>query len=120
MSKSKQRRPFIPPTAPPTATAPVMKPISQPPVVAAPQPAVFGSDVAPVIYFDGVIAFGVCNNVLQLELASNQLVPVSMDGTKVKVKHVVAVHLRCAPEVALNLVEVIEKMLTKPPPMTKQ
>lgn len=123
MSKSKQRRSFVPTTTPikpviDLKAAPAPSPLSS--VPASTQPAVFGSDAAPVIYFDGVVAFGICNGVIQLELAANHLVPVSLDGTKVKVKHVIAVHLRCSPDTATNLMEVIEKMITKPPPMTRQ
>lgn len=118
MSKAKQRRSFVPPITPPV---PMIKAPPPPDTsIAAPQPAVFGSDAAPVIYFDGIVAFGIRNGVMQLELAVAELVPVTLDGTKVKVKTVITAHLRCAPDVATNLMEVIEKMITKPPPMTRQ
>lgn len=122
MSKSKQRRSFVPPVGKPAPVTIDMKAASPSPLTSVPaaaQPSVFGSDAAPVIYFDGVIAFGICNGVIQLELAANHLVPVSLDGTKIKVKHVIAVHLRCSPDTANNLMEVIEKVITKPPPMTR-
>jgi hypothetical protein len=85
-------------------------------------PAVFGSDAAPVIYFDGVIAHGIRDGVIQLELAMNQIVPVSLEGSgKTKVKVVVVAHLRCTASTALDLAETIEKITTAAPPLeTKQ
>jgi hypothetical protein len=79
--------------------------------------AVFGSDAAPVIYFDGVVAFGIRDGVIQLELGTNQLVPVTLEGTQVKTKIVIAAHLRCTTQTATNLMEIIEQLTTAPPPI---
>lgn len=106
----------------PIPTKPCIPPLAvDPPRSASPAPAVFGSDAAPVVYFDGVVAFGVRDGIIQLELAVNELVPLSLEGTKIKAKVVVIAHLRCTASTALNLAEVIEQITTSPPPLqTKQ
>jgi hypothetical protein len=102
----------------PVSLSPAPRPVAQ----QSPVPAVFGSDAAPVIYFDGVIAHGVRDGVIQLELAMNQIVPVSLEGGgKTKVKVVVVAHLRCTTSTAFDLAETIEKITTAAPPLeTKQ
>lgn len=80
-----------------------MKPntgISLPRNIAAPTkaaaPAVYGSDAAPVVYFDGVVAWGLLNGVMQVELAANHLLPTSLTGdAEVKTRAVMSAHLRC-------------------------
>lgn len=116
MSK-KQNRSFTPAPIPPAVLA--SKPVSLP---ASPSPAVFGSDAAPVLYFDGVVAFGIRDGVVQLELATNQIVPTSLEpGGKTKMKIVVVAHLRCTASTALNLAEIVEQITTAAPPLpTKQ
>lgn len=78
---------------------------------------VFGSDAAPVIYFDGAVAFGIRDGVVQIELGVNHLVPV--DGG-VKMKIVMSAHLRCSSNAALGLCEAIEKALAMVPPLPEK
>jgi len=78
---------------------------------------VSGSDTSPVIYFDGVAAIGMIGGVVQIELAMNQLVPLS-DGM-VKTRVVSAGHLRLTSGAALALVETIERILESHPELPK-
>lgn len=82
-----------------------------------PPPAVFGSDAAPVIYFDGVVAMGIRDGVVQLELGVNEIVPVSLQGDQIKTRIVIAAHLRCTAQTATNMMEVIERITTSAPPI---
>lgn len=84
----------------------------------APSSIVFGSDAAPIIYFDGVAAYGHRDGVAQLEVAANHLVPVSLGSTEVKTKVVMTAHLRCSAGTLMALREIIDKMMA--PEMTKQ
>lgn len=74
-----------------------------------PAPAVFGSDAAPVIYFDNVAVYGLNNGVVQLELTCNQLVPNDPNVGGVKTKHVVIAHLRGGIAAAAQLHDAIER-----------
>ena len=91
----------------------------KPPAKPVPQaPAVYGSDTAPIIYFDGFVALGNRDGILQVELAANHLVPVSLEaGDKVKTKVVITAHLRCSINTAMALVEALEKFVTTAPPL---
>jgi hypothetical protein len=71
-------------------------------------PAVFGSDAAPVIYFDGVYAAGNCNGIIQIEVAANELVPVGPGSPEIKVKCVATGHLRCSLPAAKQLRDMLD------------
>jgi hypothetical protein len=66
------------------------------------------SELAPFIYMDGVVTFGVNNGTIQLELAANTLLP---EGAGVRTDVVVTAHLRCSPAAAMGLREAIDKVL---------
>lgn len=81
-------------------------------------PAVYGSDSAPIIYFDGFVALGNRDGVMQIELAANHLVPVSLEaGDKVRTKVVITAHLRCSMGAGMALMEALEKFITTAPPL---
>ena len=82
-----------------------------------PPSGIFGSDAAPIIYFDGVLAWGYRDGVVQLELAANHLVPMATGSPEVKTKVVVTAHLRCSVGAATQLMDAIEKLTTTPPPL---
>ena len=84
--------------------------MSTKPIKTAPPPSVFGSDAAPIIYFDGVIAWGHRDGIVQLELGANHLVPMGGDSKEVKTKVVVTAHLRCSAGTLQALREVLELM----------
>lgn len=94
-----------------------VKPSAKSSLKPAPPPAVFGSDAAPVIYFDGVVCFGTRDGIVQLELVVNELVPVSFESSQIKTRFVVAAHLRCTAQTATNMMEVIERITTSAPPI---
>ena len=76
-----------------------------------------GGDVAPFIYFDGAVAFGVIGVNVQIELAANVVVPVSANGkSEVRTRSIVVAHLRGSHAVMAQLADAIEKalMLTGP------
>jgi hypothetical protein len=58
------------------------------------------SELAPFIYCDGVATFGANNGVIQLELASNTIVP---DGTGTRTDVLITAHLRCSPGAAAGI-----------------
>jgi|SRR5271154_4758028 len=60
-----------------------------------------GAEDAPFVYFDGVLAFGMHQGVVQIELASNVLNVSGKDDLKNEV--IVTAHLRCSPDAARNL-----------------
>jgi len=70
--------------------------------------AVLGTEHAPFIYFDGVLTFGVNHGAVQLELAANVIVPV---GTGTRTDIVTTAHIRCSPNAAAGLKEMLEKVL---------
>lgn len=80
----------------------------------APSPSVFGSDAAPVIFFDGIAAYGHRDGVVMLELAANHLLPVAIGGNEVKTRIVVSAHLRCGVPALLALRAVIDEMIAAP------
>jgi len=77
--------------------------------IAKPALGVFGNDAAPIIYADYVIAYGVNNGIVQLELGANTLVP--GEGSTVKCRPVVTTHLRLSADAAQQIVASITKAL---------
>src|SRR5438045_3395412 len=73
--------------------------------------AIGGSDAAPVIYFDGVVAYGVNNGTLQLELATNCLVPSDINPQSVRTRILMVAHLRSSRLAAEQLAQAIIKAL---------
>jgi hypothetical protein len=63
---------------------------------------------APFIYFDGISCFGTNNGAVQIELASNVIVP---HGPGVRIELVITAHLRCSPASANKLRHAIDKAL---------
>jgi len=85
------------------------KPLSAKPAVAA-----SGSDTAPIVYYDGVLAWGLLNGVVQVELAANHLMPVSLgENADVKTRTVVTAHLRCNLVAAQNLRDVLDAAIRR-------
>ena len=72
--------------------------------------ALYGSDIAPTIYFDGVAAIGVVNGVIQLELAVNHLVP-DAEGGDVRIKVACAAHLRAGVSAIRQLLDMVDKAI---------
>jgi hypothetical protein len=73
---------------------------------------VYGSDAAPVVFFDGAFAWGVNNGVVQIEVATNQMVPAEAGpDAKIKIKTVVAAHLRCSLSAAQDLRNALDAAL---------
>lgn len=73
-------------------------------------------DNAPFVVFDGVVAHGVMNGAVQIELASRTLIPQS--AGELVVEFVAAGHLRCSPASAVALRDALDsalKMLQQPP-----
>jgi len=68
-----------------------------------------GSEHAPFIYFDGVMAFGHNHGAIQIELAANTLLPTE-DG-KARTEVLVTAHLRCSPNAARDLRNSIDNAL---------
>jgi hypothetical protein len=66
------------------------------------------SELAPFIYCDGVALFGVSGGVVQLELASNTIVP---EGTGTRTDVVIIAHLRCSPAAAVQIRDTIDRAL---------
>jgi hypothetical protein len=66
------------------------------------------SELAPFIYFDGVVTFGVNHGAIQIELGANTIVP---EGTGTKTDVLVTAHLRCSPSAAVSLRDMITKAL---------
>ena len=65
--------------------------------------------LAPVIFFDGVPAYGLLNGVVELELAVRMLAPKS-DGN-VAVDMTCVAHLRCSLAAAVNLRDAVDKAI---------
>lgn len=70
-----------------------------------------GSDAAPIIFFDGVVVWGVGAGIVQLELAANELVPTDLEGGPVRTKVVAVAHLRCPIPAAQQLRGMIDAAL---------
>lgn len=64
---------------------------------------------APVVYFDGSVAFGTCAGAIQIELVSRILVPRAAGG--VDTEMLVTGRLRCTPLAAKSLQDSIERAL---------
>jgi hypothetical protein len=86
-------------------------------------PSAHGSDTAPVIFFDGPVAYGLAGSVGRVELAVTCTIPV-MDKGKADVRQRVLVtcHLRGSLDAMAQLADTIEKMLAmnKPPSFTAE
>jgi hypothetical protein len=86
-------------------------------------PTAHGSDAAPVIYFDGAVAYGLAGTTGRIELAVTCTVPVTDNGKPgVRQRVLVTCHLRASLEAMAQLADAIEKMLTmaKPPSFTAE
>lgn len=73
-----------------------------------------GSEEAPFVYFDGVIAFAIHegNGIVQLELAANHLLAIQDgDKTGIRPKVLTVAHLRCSISTLRGLAEVCDRML---------
>ena len=102
------KSPTVPiPTPPPPQTAAV-EPLRKPAVAPAVQ--ISGSDAAPDIYFDTVVAFGLVNGIVQLELCTQHLIPVPNEPQP-RGKLVVRAHMRCSPNAAMDLLNTLTKAL---------
>jgi hypothetical protein len=66
------------------------------------------SELAPFIYCDGVALFGVNGGVVQLELASNTIMP---EGTGTRTDVVITAHLRCSTSAAIGIRDAINRAL---------
>jgi hypothetical protein len=69
------------------------------------------SELAPFIYCDGIVTYGISNGIVQLELAANSVVP---EGTGTRTDVLVLAHLRCSPDVAAGIRDAIDKALALP------
>jgi hypothetical protein len=69
------------------------------------------SELAPFIYCDGVVTYGIAQGIIQLELAANTLVP---DGKGVRTDVLITAHLRCSAAAAIALRDSIDKALAMP------
>jgi hypothetical protein len=83
-------------------------PVTRPPGI---KVAAGSSELAPFIFFDGVVPYGISNGVIQLELAANTLVPA---GEVVRTDVFIVAHLRCSPAAANGLRDAVEKALAMP------
>jgi hypothetical protein len=81
-------------------------------------PTAHGSDAAPVIYFDGAVAYGLQGlSVGRIELGAMCTVPVMDKGKpSARQRTLVVCHLRGSIEAFAQLADAIEKMLTMPKP----
>lgn len=66
------------------------------------------SEMAPFIYCDGVATYGTNGGVIQLELASNTIVP---DGAGTRTDVLITAHLRCSPSAAVGIRDAITRAL---------
>ena len=69
------------------------------------------SDAAPIIYFDGILAWGTHNGMLQIEWQQNTLVPSDLDEGPVKTRIVVTGHLRFSSMAARQLADMLDEAL---------
>ena len=80
-----------------------------------PTPAVSGSDAAPIVYCDGIVAAGMLGGIVQLELAANCLIPLELDNSKPPRSRVLVTgHIRCSAQAALAIRDSIDKLLRVP------
>jgi hypothetical protein len=85
-----------------------------PPETGKPPPLVqsHGGDNAPMVYFDGAVAYGVIGAVVQLELAANIVIPVAVNGHgEIRTRSIVTAHLRGSHAAMAQLADAIEKAL---------
>jgi hypothetical protein len=77
----------------------------------------YGNDHAPVVYFDGAVAYGLgAGSTGRVELATTCSVPITRDGQPGAItRTVVTVHLRAGLEAFAQLADAIEAMLTMVP-----
>jgi hypothetical protein len=68
-----------------------------------------GNTTAPFVYFDNVSACGVLAGAIQLELVANALLFVSPQQSASEL--VAVAHLRCSPQAAVHLRDIIQKAL---------
>ena len=68
-----------------------------------------GNSTAPFVYFDNVSACGVLAGAIQLELVANALLFVSPQCSTSEL--VAVAHLRCSPQAAVHLRDIIQKAL---------
>src|SRR5450631_3720383 len=66
------------------------------------------SEAAPFIYCDGVATFGAMNGIIQLELASNTIVP---EDAGIKTVVLITAHLRCSASAAARIRDTITRAL---------
>jgi hypothetical protein len=66
------------------------------------------SELAPFIYCDGVATYGVSGGVIQLELATNTVMP---EGAGTRTDVLITAHLRCSPNAAVQLRDSITRAL---------
>jgi hypothetical protein len=66
------------------------------------------SELAPFVYFDGVVTFGINNSIIQIELGANGISP---EGTGTKTNVLITSHLRCSAAAALSLRDALDKAL---------
>lgn len=83
-------------------------------------PVVHGSDAAPIVYFDGILAWGTHNGILQIEIAANTLVPSDLEAGPVKTRIIVTGHLRFNLVAARQLADVIDEALGVAAPSDKK
>ena len=76
-----------------------------------PSPVIHGSDAAPIVYFDGILAWGTHNGMLQIEVAANTLVPSDLEAGPVKTRIVVTGHLRFSAVAARQLADMLDEAL---------
>jgi hypothetical protein len=79
-----------------------------PPTIEA-KPLAVGSERAPFVYCDGVLAYGISGGLIQIELAANTLRENGDDGVRTEV--VVTAHLRCSPTAAQGLKRALDEAL---------
>jgi hypothetical protein len=83
-------------------------------------PTAFGSDAADFVYFDGAVAYGSANGIIQAELAATVRMPVKVHGKdQVRSRVIVVAHLRTSVEGAMQLMDTLSKALALPKPGDK-
>jgi hypothetical protein len=71
------------------------------------------SDTAPVIYFDGAVAYGLNGQTARIELATTCSLPVAVNGkVEPRQRVMITCHLRGSLDAMAQLADTIEKCLT--------
>lgn len=79
-----------------------------------------GSDTAPLLYFDGAVAYGIMGPIVQIELAATVRIPVSENGKEsIRSRTIVVGHLRGSHEAMALLGDAIEKALMMTGPLDR-